>query len=126
MIFLYSILIFILIFGVMYLFRNFQQKKYLNILSQDQFIKGYRKAQLIDIREPQEFDRGYIRGARNIPLTQMKQRLIELRPDKPVYLYGQGNGRSKRAAHLLYKNNYQKIYMLDGGFKKWTGKVDSK
>ncbi len=126
MVFLYPIAAVILGFVIMYSLRHFQQKKYLNVLSQDEFIKGYRKAQLIDIREPQEFDRGYIRGARNLPLTQMKQRLIELRPDKPVYLYGQGNGRSKRAAHLLYKNNYQDINILDGGFKKWTGKVDSK
>lgn len=126
MVFLYSILLIIIVFGIMYLFRNFQQKKYLNVLTQDKFIKGYRKAQLIDIREPQEFDRGYIRGARNLPLTQMKQRLIELRPDKPVFLYGQSNGRAKRAAHLLYKNNYKDLNILDGGFKKWTGKVDKK
>lgn len=126
MVFLYSILLIIIVFGIMYLFRNFQQKKYLNVLTQDEFIKGYRKAQLIDIREPQEFDRGYIRGARNLPLTQMKQRLIELRPDKPVFLYGQSNGRAKRAAHLLYKNNYKDLNILDGGFKKWTGKVDKK
>lgn len=126
MVFLYPIAAVILGFVIMYSLRHFQQKKYLNVLSQDEFIKGYRKAQLIDIREPQEFDRGYVRGARNLPLTQMKQRLIELRPDKPVYLYGQGNGRSKRAAHLLYKNNYQDINILDGGFKKWTGKVDTK
>lgn len=126
MVFLYPIVAIILGFAIMYLLRSFQQKKYLNVLSQDEFIKGYRKAQLIDIREPQEFERGYVRGARNLPLTQMKQRLVELRPDKPVYLYGQGNGRSKRAAHLLYKNNYQNINILDGGFKKWTGKVDTK
>lgn len=126
MVLLYSLLFIIVVLGIMYLFRNFQQKKYLNVLTQDEFIKGYRKAQLIDIREPQEFDRGYIRGARNLPLTQMKQRLIELRPDKPVYLYGQSNGRSKRAAHLLYKKDYKQLYILDGGFKKWTGKVDRK
>lgn len=126
MIFLYSILSLLLIYLLFMAFRHFQQKKYLTILSQDDFIQGYRKSQLIDIREPQEFDRGYVRGARNIPLTQMKQRLIELRPDKPVYLYGQGNGRSKRAAHLLFKNNYKELYILDGGFKKWTGKIDHK
>src|SRR5699024_10055494 len=92
--FLYVILVFILVFAISILIKQFQQKKYLNVLTQDEFIKGYRKAQLIDIREPQEFERGYIRGARNLPLTQMKQRLVELRPDKPVYLYGQSNNRS--------------------------------
>src|SRR5690625_7377104 len=104
----------ILVFAISTLIRYFQQKKYLNVLTQDEFIKGYRKAQLIDIREPQEFERGYIRGARNLPLTQMKQRLVELRPDKPVYLYGQSNNRSKRAAHLLHKRDFQELYILDG------------
>ena len=126
MVFVYSILAIIVVVAVFNLIRYFQQKKYLNVLTQEEFIKGYRRAQLIDIREPQELDRGYIRGARSLPLTQMKQRLVELRPDKPVYLYGQTNGRSKRAAHLLYKQKFQDLYILDGGFKKWTGKVDYK
>src|SRR5690625_4225380 len=83
--------------------KTFSTKKYLNVLTQDEFIKGYRKAQLIDIREPQEFERGYIRGARNLPLTQMKQKLVELRPDKQVYLYCLSNISSKLTEHLLNK-----------------------
>src|SRR5699024_2377187 len=126
MFFLYVILAIILVFAISTLIRHFQQKKYLNILTQDKFIKWYRKAQLIDIREPQEFEHSHIRGAVNLQLNQMKQRLVELRPDKPVYLYSQSNNRSKRAAHLLHKRDFQELYILDGGFKKWTGKVDVK
>ncbi|WP_163969981.1 rhodanese-like domain-containing protein [Oceanobacillus halotolerans] len=110
-------------FGV---FRYFRQRSYLKVLTEDQFREGYRKAQLIDVREPQEFERGHILGARNIPITQMKQRLIELRKDKPVYLYCQGASRSARAAQLLHKKGYQDIYQLKGGFKKWTGKIKAK
>lgn len=36
-------------------------------LTEEEFIKGYRKAQLIDVREPNEFEGGHILGARNIP-----------------------------------------------------------
>src|SRR5699024_6002221 len=116
----------ILVFAISTLIRHFQQKKYLNVLTQDEFIKGYRKAQLIDIREPQEIERGYIRGARNLPLTQMKQRLVELRPDKPVYLYVQSNNHLQRAAHLLDNRSFKELYIIDGGFKKWTRKVNVK
>ncbi|SFD53466.1 Rhodanese-related sulfurtransferase [Lentibacillus persicus] len=108
------------------MFRYFRQKNVLKTLTEDQFREGYRKAQLIDVREPNEFDKGHILGARNIPLTQMKQRLVELRKDKPVYLYCQGGSRSARAAQLLHKNGYEDINQLKGGFKKWTGKVKSK
>lgn len=107
-------------------FRYYRQKMYLNVLNQDQWIEGYRKAQLIDVREPQEFDAGHILGARNIPVTQLKQRLVEIRKDKPVYLYCQGSSRSSRAAQILHKNGYKDIYQLKGGFKKWTGKIKSK
>lgn len=107
-------------------FRYYRQSTYLKVLTEEQFIEGYRKAQLIDVREPQEFDKGHILGARNIPVTQMKQRLVEMRPDKPVYLYCQGTSRAARAAQLLHKNGYEDLYTLKGGFKKWTGKIKSK
>lgn len=104
-------------------FRYFRQRSFLKILTEDQFRAGYRKAQLIDVREPQEFKKGHILGARNIPLTQMKQRLVELRKDKPVYLYCQSGSRSARAAEMLRKKGYQDLNQLKGGFKKWSGKI---
>jgi|SRR5690625_4524848 len=118
----YLVIILVILLGVT-VFRYYRQRMYLNVLSEEQFRKGYRKAQLIDVREPQEFERGHILGARNIPITQMKQRLVELRKDKPVYLYCQGTSRSSRAANLLNKNNYKDINILKGGFKKWTGRI---
>lgn len=107
-------------------FNKLQQKRILTVLTQDEFIKGYRKAQLIDVREPKEYESGHIRGARNIPLSQFKQSLAAIRPDKPVYLYCQNTTRSYRAAQILKKHKYQNINVLQGGFKKWTGKIDTK
>jgi|SRR5690625_4201829 len=123
---LYFLLIILVALIAYYVYVYFRQKKYLTFLTQEEFIKGYRKAQLIDVREPNEYERGHIRGARNIPLTQLKQALSAIRPDKPVYLYCQTQNRSARAAHILYKNNYGDINVLQGGFKKWTGKIDTK
>jgi rhodanese-related sulfurtransferase len=108
------------------IFRYYRQKMYLNVLTQDQWIEGYRKAQLIDVREPQEFESGHILGARNIPVTQLKQRLVEIRKDKPVYLYCQKSSRSSRAATILHKNGYEDLNQLKGGFKNWTGKIKTK
>ncbi|TQS74703.1 rhodanese-like domain-containing protein [Ornithinibacillus gellani] len=118
--FIIPALVILLAIGI---FRYFRQRNYLKTLTEEQFRQGYRKAQLIDVREPQEFKNGHILGARNIPLTQMKQRLIEMRKDKPVYLYCQSSTRSARAAQLLHKHGYEDINQLKGGFKKWTGKV---
>lgn len=120
---LYVLLIILAAIGGYWLFNFIQQKRILTVLTQEEFIRGYRKAQLIDVREPNEFESGHILGARNIPLTQLKMRMKEIRPDKPVYLYCQGTSRSGRAAQILYKNGYKELYQLKGGYKNWTGKI---
>ncbi|WNS74206.1 rhodanese-like domain-containing protein [Bacillus sp. DTU_2020_1000418_1_SI_GHA_SEK_038] len=102
------------------------QKRIVKTLTEEQFREGYRKAQLIDVREPNEFENGHILGARNIPLSQMKMRLKELRPDKPVYLYCQSGMRSGRAAQFLHRKGYKDLSHLQGGFKKWSGKIKTK
>ncbi len=104
----------------------FYQRKIVKTLTEEEFRAGYRKAQLIDVREPNEFEAGHVIGARNIPLSQLKMRIKEIRPDKPVYLYCQSGARSGRAAQLLYKKGYKDLSHLQGGFKKWTGKIKSK
>lgn len=116
----------IIVFGIYTFFTGMKMKKSVTTLSQDEFIEGYRKAQLIDVREPKEFEGGHILGARNIPASQMRTRMKEIRKDKPVYLYCQSGARSARTAMTLKKNGYDQLYQLDGGFRKWTGKIKSK
>ncbi len=123
LIFLIVLTVAVILYSV---FMYFRQKKILKTLTEEEFKAGYRKAQLIDVREPNEFAGGHILGARNIPLTQLKTRLKEIRPDKPVYLYCQSGSRSGRAAQLLYKKGYKDLNHLQGGFKKWGGKVKAK
>ena len=120
------ILAILVVIAVYILVSSKRLKKSVTNLNQDQFIAGYRKAQLIDLREPKEFEAGHILGARNIPMSQLKTRMQEIRPDLPVYLYCQNNGRSARAALMLKKKGYNQLHQLEGGFKTWTGKVKSK
>lgn len=98
----------------------------MKLLSEEQFRAGYRKAQLIDVREQDEYEGGHILGARNIPLSQLRQRYKEIRDDQPVYLYCQNTVRSGRAAQMLKKKGYTDLNTLKGGFKQWTGKVKTK
>ncbi|MBT2571632.1 rhodanese-like domain-containing protein [Planococcus sp. ISL-110] len=118
-----AIVLAIIIYAVISYFRI---KKAVTNLTQEKFIEGYRKAQLIDVREPKDFAAGHILGARNIPQSQLRQRYKEIRSDKPVYLYDQNGARSGRVAVFLKKKGYDQLFQLQGGFKQWTGKVKSK
>jgi rhodanese-related sulfurtransferase len=123
---LYFLLIIVGAFIVYSVITWLYQRKIVKTLTEDDFRAGYRKAQLIDVREPNEFEAGHVLGARNIPLSQMKMRMKEIRPDKPVYLYCQSGMRSGRAAQFLYRKGYKDLSHLQGGFKKWSGKVKAK
>lgn len=118
-----GVVIAVLIFAAISYFRI---KKAVITLTQEQFIEGYRKAQLIDVREAKDYANGHILGARNIPQTQLNQRYKEIRADKPVYIYDQNGIRSGRVALFLKKKGYDQLYQLQGGFKQWSGKVKVK
>lgn len=122
----FALIIIIAVAGIYMIITYFYQKRVVKTLTEEEFRAGYRKAQLIDVREPNEFDSGHILGARNIPMSQIRMRLKEIRPDKPVYLYCQSGMRSARAAQFLYRKGYKDLSQLQGGFKKWTGKVKAK
>jgi rhodanese-related sulfurtransferase len=123
---LYTLLFIIIAFALYVTFNWLYQRKVVKTVKEEEFRAGYRKAQLIDVREPNEFEAGHILGSRNIPMSQLKMRMKEIRSDLPVYLYCQSGMRSGRAAQFLYRRGYRDLTHLQGGFKGWTGKVKSK
>ncbi|MDQ7176320.1 rhodanese-like domain-containing protein [Staphylococcus chromogenes] len=104
----------------------FLNKKAVTELNQEDFQQGLRKAQVIDLREKADYDYGHINGARNIPMTMFRQRYQGLRKDQPIYLIDANGIASYRAARTFKKKGYKELYMLKGGYKKWTGKIKSK
>lgn len=120
-----SIIILVIIIGYMVV-QQILNKRAVKELDQNDFHKGLRKAQVVDVREKVDYDYGHINGARNIPITMFKQRFQGLRKDQPIYLCDANGIASYRAARMLRKNGYTDLYMLKGGYKKWTGKIKSK
>ena len=120
-----AIIILIIIIGYMVV-QQILNKRAVKELDQNEFHQGLRKAQVVDVREIVDYDYGHINGARNIPITMFKQRFQGLRKDQPIYLCDANGIASYRAARMLRKNGYNDIYMLKGGYKKWTGKIKSK
>ena len=117
----------VLIIIIAYMLINYLlNKRAVTELNQNEFHNGLRKAQVIDVREKVDYDYGHIIGARNIPMTLFSQRYKGLRKDQPIYLVDANGVASYRAARILKKNGYTDIYMLKGGYKKWTGKVKAK
>jgi len=77
---------------------------------------------LLDVRTPGEYAAGHIPGAVLIPLSQLKKRLGELDPQKPVLIYCAVGGRSRSAAKIL-SNRQLDATSISGGLGAWRGPV---
>jgi rhodanese-related sulfurtransferase/rubrerythrin len=77
--------------------------------------------QLLDVRQPGEYEQGHLPGARLIPLKELPSRLGELHKNKPVIVYCAVGGRSRAAAQLLSGRDFTEVYNLRGGIKAWDG-----
>lgn len=121
-----SIGIVILVLAIYILVNYFINRKTVTELSQEDFQKDMRRAQLIDLREKVDYDYGHINGARNIPMSIFRTRMTGLRKDQPIYFVDANGMASYRAARMLKKHGYTNMYMLKGGYKQYTGKIKTK
>ena len=116
----------LLFFGLNWLFYYYMGKKSATIITEEEFKEGMRRAQVIDVREKNEFDAGHILGARNIPYTTFAQSVGGIRKNVPIYLYDNTKTLSVRAANKLRKQGYTNIYILKTGYSDWSGKTKQK
>lgn len=74
---------------------------------------------LVDVRETGEFARGHAKGARNIPLSQLPQRLSDFPQNTEILLTCQSDQRSMRAATLLQQQGMTRVMSITGGTTVW-------
>jgi adenylyltransferase/sulfurtransferase len=78
---------------------------------------------LIDVREPQEYEIARIDGARLIPLGQVTQALPSLDPAREVVVMCKSGVRSARAVRLLQNSGFARVRNLAGGITRWSDDV---
>ncbi|UOF92401.1 rhodanese-like domain-containing protein [Fodinisporobacter ferrooxydans] len=106
------------------LIRKFLPMKGLvNLTSQEvedvlQKAKGYS---FIDVREIHEYRGGHIKGFKNVPLSQLSNRIQELNPDQSIVLTCRSGMRSRQAAKILLKHGFTKVAHLKTGISGWHG-----
>jgi rhodanese-related sulfurtransferase len=82
---------------------------------------------VVDVREPEEFERGHIPGALNIPRGWLELRADptwrahdeRLAPDKPVLVYCTVGPRSILAAAAIHELGYANVTNLEEGLVAW-------
>jgi hydroxyacylglutathione hydrolase len=77
--------------------------------------------QVVDVRNPGEARvGGALPGARNLPLPQLLDHLVDLDPSRPVVVYCAGGYRSSVAASTLRAHGFAQVADLIGGYGAWA------
>lgn len=73
-----------------------------------------KHAQIIDVREKHEYENGHLIGAKNIPLSELRSRLMEIDKRKPVYVHCRTGARSYSACLILNQHGFNAINIAGG------------
>jgi rhodanese-related sulfurtransferase len=90
-----------------------------NITVQDLKEKLSGQPFIIDVRSPEEHEKGHIDTAQNFPIGDLPKNLDTLREHDTIYVHCQMGGRSKRASDYLTKEGLNAIN-IEGGWDAWT------
>ena len=80
--------------------------------------------QLIDVREPFEFEIARIDGAKLIPLGQLANHLHELKQNGQTVVHCHTGMRSAQAVQMLRQSGFTNVYNLEGGIDAWANEID--
>ena len=80
--------------------------------------------QVLDVREPDEYQIARINGARLVPLSTLPQRLKELDPKQAYYIHCKAGGRSLKALQFLREQGFQNLRSVKGGITAWSDEID--
>ena len=83
-------------------------------------LQSDQSIQLVDVREPSEFNAGYIEGAQLIPLGTIETDFEVAIPDKDakIFVYCRSGNRSAQAAKKLVDLGYTNVFDI-GGILDW-------
>ena len=87
-------------------------------------LKDGEQLEIIDVREPYEWEIGHIPGARLVPLASIAEEIPRLDKRRETILYCKVGARSMYAARQLAEAGVSDVRNLAGGILRWIDEVD--
>jgi adenylyltransferase/sulfurtransferase len=80
--------------------------------------------QVVDVREPDEYEIARVAGVTLLPLSQLRDRHTELDPGRQYYLHCKAGVRSLKAVYFLRQQGFKHVKSVRGGIAAWSDEID--
>lgn len=79
---------------------------------------------LLDVRTPEEYERGKIEGSINVPVDNIASQITTNIPDKnkTIYVYCLSGSRSDTAVNTMIQLGYVNVFSITNGLLMWRAK----
>jgi rhodanese-related sulfurtransferase len=105
---------------------NQAKKVSIQNINQEEFAKlNTEQIQLLDVRTPDEVNKGIIKGAITANFYDKdfaKHAASKFDKEKPLYIYCAAGGRSSKASSQMVLEGFNEVYNLQGGYRDWKEK----
>ncbi len=98
------------------------QRTQLNSPEIKEVLKKNKAIVILDVRAPEEFAAGHLKGARNIDIRQQDaySKLDKLNPKTTYLVYCRTNHRSGMAVDYMMQKGFNNVYQMMDGFPGWA------
>ena len=93
-------------------------------LELSQRLANHEAIDVIDVREPHEWQIARLPGARLIPLGTLPQAIESIDRDRDIVVHCHHGIRSAHAAALLRESGFTRVWNLAGGIDRWSEEID--
>lgn len=94
----------------------------------DELLKLYdnkpQEVELIDVREPEEYEAGHIPGIKLIPMGEIPEQMEKLDKNKEYVFVCRSGRRSHEVCKFLQAHGFARVFNFDGGMLEWPGPME--
>lgn len=89
------------------------------IITASDLLENFQDYFIIDVRSPEDYEKGHIEGSVNIPLNKLREQAQYIDKSKKIVVYCNKGVSGNASQNLLINLGFSEVYNLSGGYKHY-------
>ncbi len=98
----------------------FEKLPLLSVFELKDLLEKQARLTVLDVRSPEEYEKGHLKGATNIYVGELQERANEIPRDRPVAVHCTVGRRASIGAGILLRAGFENVCNVLGSYEAWT------